>query len=96
MSKDFCNAIVDNDRQQMKHTVDSFLRKLDRSVNEQQQFERIKSWLQSHECIHHVEITGEMLDTDPPVKEFIIRLKTGGSNTIGIVVSPEQLRFNLK
>ena len=96
MSKDFCNAIVDNDRHQMKYTVDSFLRKLDTSESQQQQFERIKLWLETHDCIHHVDISREMLDTDPPVKEFIIRLKTGGSNTIGIVASREQLLFNLK
>jgi hypothetical protein len=96
MSKDFCNAIVDNDRQQMKDTVDGFLRKLDMSESQQQQFERIKLWLETHDCVHHVDISREMLDTDPPVKEFVIRLKTGGSNTIGIVASREQLLFNLK
>ena len=96
MDNDFCKALVANDRQEMKKYADEFLRSLDTKAGQKANFENIKAWITHYDCVANVNESLDLLDSDPPIKEFIIHLKAGGSNTIGIRLSPNRWNLNVK
>lgn len=97
MENNFCKALVANDRVGLQKIVDNYLGKLHAKSNQQENFESIKTWIASYDCIKSVESNPYLLDTEPPVKEFVVFIK--GSDrpiSIGIVLHADQWKFNVK
>lgn len=97
MKKNFCDALAANDREIIRNAVDNFLRDLPAKNNQQENFEEIKTWVESHDCIASVEISPGVLDSYPPIKVFIVNLKNSEHPTsIGIMLHEKQWKYNLK
>jgi hypothetical protein len=96
MKNDFCEALVTNDRYKLQKAIDSLLDGLDTKAESQVNFEKIMAWIRSNRCVASVEASPDLLDTDPPVKEFIINLTDGSLKTIGIRLSPARWDIIIK
>lgn len=64
MENDFCKALVANDRVGLKKIVDNYLRNLNAKNNQQNNFEYIKTWIASCDCVKSVESNPYLLDTE--------------------------------
>lgn len=96
MENDVCKALIENNRQALQKAVNAFLRQLPHNSNDQENFERISSWMAGLDCVTAVEDSPTLLDSYPPVKQFIIRLKgVEQPATIGILLQKDQWTFNI-
>ena len=100
MNKDFCHAIIENDREILKDLINAQLDKLDSLKSSNENFEYFKIWLEKHDCISSVEIVQGVLRSEPTIKEFILTLENDLNNnrirSIGIQLFPDKLRFSYK
>ncbi len=101
MEKDFCQALIDDDRKALQPVVNVFLKTLDADAAPDSNWLKIKEWVEQHECVDKVEIVSGMLRSDPPIKEFIIQVKPTGAEkpqlkNIGITVFSNKLEYNFK
>ncbi|MCA0235264.1 MAG: hypothetical protein LCH81_02665 [Bacteroidetes bacterium] len=95
MEKDFCQALIDDDRKALQPVVNAFLSTINPRENYAANMDKVKAWVASHDCIEKVEISTELLDTDPPVQQLKVTY-AGKNNTIGIVLRQEAWAFNIK
>lgn len=97
MDHDLCPALAANDRGALQKIVDDFLARSPRSDDGEQDLERIRAWLADHDCTSSVETSPDLVDIEPPVKEFVVNL-TGGARpvTIGISLGKDRWRFQKK
>lgn len=70
MNKDFCQSLIDNDRETLKRIVNNYLETLDPKADSKVNFEKIKAWLESNPCIQKVEISNKIIQTRTPIAEF--------------------------
>jgi hypothetical protein len=93
----FCTAMVANDRAGLQKLVDNYLENLNPDLSQQANIEKISNWIAGHECVESVESKSELLDSDPPVKQFIVIVK-GSSQPVSIGISLQKTgwRFNRK
>ncbi|NLA49509.1 MAG: hypothetical protein GX876_08620 [Bacteroidales bacterium] len=96
MKNDFCEALKANDRKRLQEIADSVLGSLDIKANQQMNFEKIETWISSNNCVASVFSSPYLLDTDPPVKEFILNLKDGSVRIIGLKLSPSRWEIIIK
>jgi hypothetical protein len=100
MDKDFCQALLENDRATLKTHLEQALTTLQPSSDEDQAFEQIQDWLSQHDCVVSVEIVPGMLRSNPPIKEFIITLHDDHKGVvvrnIGFRVFPDKLQFDYR
>lgn len=97
MDKDFCQALLENDRAALNTHMERALASLQLSADEGQAFVQIQGWLLQQDCVASVEIVPGMLRSDPPIKEFIITLHDGGEvRNIGFRVFPDKLQFDYR
>ena len=98
MEKNFCDAITSKNEPALGKIIDRFVSGLDTRGDEENNFLQIKTWLQSHDCIESVQVGYGMLRSEPPIKEFHIKLAntmaTGQTLTIGIRCFPDKLKFH--
>ena len=94
---DFCRALKNNDRPAVGKHLEPLLAEIKPIGPAQEQgFDHIKVWIESHDCVESVELGPGMLRSDPPIKEFFIKVK-GGNDTpfrILITVYPEKFQFH--
>lgn len=96
MENDVCKALIENNRQALEKAVNTFLRQLPQNSNDQEKFQRISSWIAGLDCVTAVKDSPSLLDTYPPVKQFIITLKSQEQPaTIGIRLQKDQWSFNI-
>jgi hypothetical protein len=96
MEHDICTALAENNRPALKKAVNTFLRQLPAEGDDQENFEKIRGWLAGLHCVDVVENSPVLLDSYPPVKQFIITLKGAKQpTTIGILLQKNQWTFNL-
>jgi hypothetical protein len=94
MDNEFCQALAANDRSAIQRVVDDFLNGL-HTQDEQQNFEKIENWITSHDCIDSVEVPSYLIDTAPPIKEFIVKLHgTSQPVTLGILLNKDRWQFH--
>jgi uncharacterized membrane protein YvbJ len=97
MKKSFCDALEANDRDAIQKDLNNFLRDLSYKAEREQNFEKIKRWIESKECVASVETSTYLVDTDPPIKEFVVNLrKSTKTITIGIVLKENGWLFHKK
>jgi hypothetical protein len=101
MEKDFCQALLEDDRKALQPLVNAFLGTLDVQDDPNSNWLKIKEWVERNDCVDHVKIVNGMLRTEPPIKEFIIQLKTTSAEKaqqkdIGITVFSNKFEFNFK
>ena len=96
-NQDFCEALSQNNRETLNRIATKYLSTLKIKENPNENFENIKQWINTHDCVESVEIISGMLRSDPPIKVFEISLKSSPhSSNIGIQVFPDRLAFNYK
>lgn len=101
MEKDFCQALIDDDRKALQPLVNAFLGTLDVQADPNSNWLKIKEWIETNDCVDSVEIGRGMLRTEPPIKEFVIQLKTTSAEmaqrkNIGITVFSNKFEYNFK
>lgn len=101
MEKDFCQALIDDDRKALQPLVNTFLGTLDVQADPNSNWLKIKEWIETNDCVDSVEIGRGMLRTEPPIKEFVIQLKTTSAEkaqrkNIGITVFSNKFEYNFK
>ncbi|HEX6124581.1 MAG TPA: hypothetical protein VFZ23_04340 [Pyrinomonadaceae bacterium] len=97
MKNDFCRALAANDRQTLQKVVDDFLVEVKSENDQQQRFQRIESWISDHDCVRSVEASPDLIDTDPPIKQFIVTPHGDAKPiTIGISLAQDRWRFHRK
>jgi|LSQX01.1.fsa_nt_gb hypothetical protein len=96
MEKDFCEALKANDRERLQEIADSVLKSLDSKADRQMNFEKIETWISSNNCVASVFASPYLLDTDPPVKEFILNLKDGSVRILDLRLSPSGWKITVK
>jgi hypothetical protein len=94
MSQTFCHALQNDDWRALKATLDPLLRGGRRGKEEI--LRALKTWLETQECVVAVEVSPDLLDSEPPIQELIVTLKTGARKTIGVRLDPKQLSVNYK
>jgi hypothetical protein len=97
VNDNFCKALVANDRAGLQKLVDNYLENLNPKADQQANFEKIQNWIAGHDCVDSVESKSELLDSDPPVKQFIVIVKGSAQPvSIGISLQKTRWRFNRK
>lgn len=100
MEKDFCQALMDNDRKALQPLVNAFLETLNPKDTYELNINKIKKWLEAYDCIEEVRISAELLDTDPPVQQFNVSYagkETGiSTTTIGVILNQQSWTFSIK
>ncbi|HOS72061.1 MAG TPA: hypothetical protein PLZ75_06375 [Bacteroidales bacterium] len=96
MKNDFCEALKTNDRRRLQELADSVLGCLDLQECQQLNFKKIEIWISSNNCVASVSASPYLLDTDPPVKEFILNLRDGSVRTLGLRLSPSKWEIIIK
>lgn len=98
MEKDFCQALIDNDRKALQPVVDAYLKTLDAKDNLDSNNQKIKEWIQRHSCVDAVEISSMLLSSDPLIQNFYITLKTETSEqrSIGIKLLEDKYLFSYR
>jgi hypothetical protein len=94
MSQTFCHALQDDDRAAVKATLDPLLRGGHRGISES--LRTVKTWLEKQACVASVEVSPDLLDSEPPVQVLIVTLTSGARRTIGVRLDPKRLRINYK
>ena len=99
MNNKLCQALVENDKAILRELIDEELVALSPAAgNLDRTFEEIKTWLKNHDCITSVEIVSGVLRTEPPIKEFVIKIRNNLNKieirNIGITLFPDKLRLN--
>lgn len=97
MEDDFCTALKNNDRPAVGRLLGPVLSEIKPAGPAREEgFQRIKGWIESHDCVDSVEIGPGMLRSEPPLKEFFIKLKNidAAPFRIRITVYPEKLQFH--
>ena len=98
MQKDFCEALAANDRRTLQRSVDEFLAAVRVEDDKQRNFTAIESWIADHDCVRSVESSPDLIDTDPPIKQFTVTLNDGRAEpvTIGVALAQDRWRFHMK
>jgi hypothetical protein len=94
---DFCMALRNNDRAAVGKQLEPLLAEIKPlGPARQEGFDRIKAWIESHDCVDTVEMAPGMLRSEPPIKEFFIKLKDASDTPfrIRITVYPEKFQFH--
>jgi hypothetical protein len=94
MSQTFCHALQDDDRAALKAALDPLLHGGRRGKDES--LRAVKTWLETQDCVASVEISPDLLDSEPPIQELIVTLTTGARKTIGVRLDPKRLSINYK
>lgn len=89
---DFCSDIKNDNWQGVKKEANAFLKTLKPSEDKSQDFQKIKDWLLTHECVSEVTIEHGEIRTLPPIKEFKIDINTDQ----GVVTKSIGIRFSNK
>ncbi|WP_142531514.1 hypothetical protein [Saccharicrinis carchari] len=100
MEKQFCAAILKNDKAALKIILDKKFDTIDIKDNQMENFESIKNWLEEFNCVSSVEIVPGMIRTKPPIKVFDVYVKSP-DDVIKVVqiklqVLPDKLSYNPK
>jgi hypothetical protein len=98
--KDFCRALQDDDRALLRAILDPVLQ-ADGRQDKDESIRRLKSWLEAQACVASVEISPDLLDSEPPIQELIVMMKpvagaSAETKSIGIRLDPKQLSVNYK
>jgi hypothetical protein len=98
--QDFCRALQDDDRALLRAILDPVLQAQGRE-DKDESIQRLKSWLQAQECVASVEISPDLLDSEPPIQELIVTMKPASgapvqTKSIGIRLDPKRLSVNYK
>lgn len=96
MENDFCEALKVNDRERLQEIADSVLKSLDTKAGQQMNFENIVTWISSKNCVASVFASPYLVDTDPPVKEFILNLTDGSVRILDLRLFPSGWKINIK
>lgn len=97
MNNEFCQVLAANDRPALERIVNNFLNELSVTDDAQQNFKKIENWIASHDCVSSVEVPSYLIDTDPPIKQFIVSIHgTAEPITIGIMLHNARWRFHKK
>jgi hypothetical protein len=97
MDNEFCNALAANARSTLQKTVDQFLDQLSVKDDQQRNFQKIEEWIASHDCVRSVEASPDLIDTDPPIKQFTVSLHGNAEPiTLGISLQKDRWRFHRK
>jgi hypothetical protein len=94
MSSNFCRALQDDDRAALKAALDPVL--AGAAGGKDERLRALKAWLETQACVASVEISPDLLDSEPPIQELIVTLGTGARKTIGIRLDPKRLSVNYK
>ena len=97
---DFCRALQHDDRALFGAILDPVLQAQGRE-DKDESIRRLKSWLQAQECVASVEISPDLLDSEPPIQELIVTMKRASgepvqTKSIGIRLDPKRLSVNYK
>ncbi len=98
MANDFCTCLKEEDWPCIKKEVNGFLNSLNTREDEQNNFEKIKTWLASFPCVSEVAAAPGEIRTDPPIKEFIVKINTAegeATKTIPIRFSSKKYEINI-
>lgn len=98
MEKDFCQALIDNDRKALQPVVDAYLKTLDAKDNLYSNNVKIKEWIEGHSCVDLVEISSILLSSDPLIQNFYVTLKTENKEqrSIGIKLLEDKYLFSYR
>ena len=97
---DFCRALQHDDRALLRAILDPVLQ-AEGAGNRDESIRRLKSWLEAQECVASVEISPDLLDSEPPVQELIVTMTSAAGaavarKSIGIRLDPKRLSVNYK
>ena len=100
MDADFCPALIANDRPTLQKLIDPQLDAAHSLDNLEEKLAGFKIWLESHVCVTSVQMRAQLLDTFPPVQEFIISIRTDDGlsevRSIGVRTAQDRLRFDIR
>jgi len=95
MSKNFCDCLKQDDWACIKKEVDKYLNTLDKNEQEDNITADFKKWLMKNECIQEVDIQQGLIETNPPIKQFALKITTPNgimTKTIGVQISKTVLK----
>ncbi len=93
----FVEALAANDRRALQKFVDKFLADIRVEGDPQRNFQSIEDWIATHDCVRSVESSPDLIDTEPPIKQFIVTLDGRDEPVaIGIALARDHWRFNMK
>ena len=91
---------MDDDRKALQPLVNAFLATIDPRENYETNIGKVKAWVASHDCVEKVDISSELLDTDPSVQQLIVTYTGKNADpkvgTIGIELRQGAWAFNIK
>jgi hypothetical protein len=98
--QDFCRALQDDDRARLRAILDPVLQ-AHGPDDKDDSIWQLKSWLEAQECVASVEISPDLLDSEPPIQELILTMKPAPgepaqTKSIGIRLDPKRLTVNYK
>jgi hypothetical protein len=94
--RDFCDALVSNDRAALRAAIDPFLATLGADEPIKARMAKVVAWVLEHPCVKAAELSPDLLDREPPVQEIAVTLRAASPplRTLGIVRDPRGLRFD--
>lgn len=98
--RDFCDALVSDDRAALRAAIDPFLAALGADEPIKARMAKVVAWVKAHPCVESAELNPDLLDREPPVQEIEVTLRDaaapGTRRTLGIVRDPSRLRFDYR
>ncbi|NJN26165.1 MAG: hypothetical protein HC819_09400 [Cyclobacteriaceae bacterium] len=92
----FCSALLRLDKKSAEKASKPFLDQIDATKERNQNFELIKNWILSHDCIHSVSVSNRLIETEPPRQEFIICMKDESQLSFWITAGQAYTFYDLK
>ena len=94
MDSNLCKALLANDKTQLKKCIDPFLKTLDMKEKKAVSFEKIKNWLEEQDCVENVEMERGVLESQPPIKVFLIKINTETKlRSIGVQIESDKFQL---
>ena len=98
MSKNFCDCLIQNDWDCVKTEVNKYLNTLNKNSSEDSISADFKQWLLKNECVKDVNILPGLVETNPPIKQFALKITSPKGiieKTLGIQISKKILQAHI-
>lgn len=98
MLKNLCDCLTANDWPCVKKQIDNYLGTVNKNNEEEVIVAGFKKWLLSNQCVQEVNVQQGLIETNPPIKQFNLKITTAGGiveKNIGIQISKKVLKANI-
>ena len=94
----FRDALEANDRVALQTEVDRVLAAQDPGDSQQARMEALRRWIAGRDGVATARLNPDLLDTEPPVQQIEVTLEGEPDRilTIGVLLDPRGLRFNIR